>query len=280
MRLARVGIIAVFVLVAAAAALAGGLARDDGPAPVAPSEAPDLTATAEIRRSFAGPDTVAIAVTNGGDAPVRVLGLELVGDAFEPVGIQDFDAEIPPGGTRDLIADHGAARCPDGVDTAAAPTSAVLDVRTEDGAAHRVTADLPHPNPTLDRLVREACAAEFIAETVEISLGELTEAADGTLTGVLTVAARTDESVVVTEVRGSVLFVITAEDLSGDSVPLSFDAHRCEGHVVGDAKQPFAFNAWIAVGGAEPLAAPVPVDEAAQQRLYAMLDVRCGHSHD
>lgn len=284
MRWIRVGIVAAFLLAASAAGLAGGLARGGeqaAPRAVPPSSPPELTATAEIRRSFAEPGVVAIAVTNHGPAPVRVLAVELVSDSFAPLGPQAFDATVPPSvNPRDLLTDYGAARCPDGVDSTAAPSSVVLDVATEDGAAHEVVAELPHPNGTLDRLVEEACTAEFLSRTVEVELGELTRAEDGTLDGTLTARPVDGAAVAVTEVRGSVLFDITAAELPGRTAALHFDSSRCEGHAVGDAKQPFAFTAWIAVDGAEPAAAPVPVGEAHRRVLYAMLDERCGHTED
>ncbi|WP_026922518.1 hypothetical protein [Glycomyces arizonensis] len=284
MRWIRVGIVAVFLLAASAAGLAGGLARGGeqaAPHEVTPSPPPELTATAEIRRSFIEPGVVAIAVTNHGPAPVRVLGVELLSDSFAPLGPQPFDATVPPSANpRDLLTDYGAARCPHGVDSTAAPSSVVLDVATDDGAVHEVAAELPHPNGTLDRLLKEACTAQFLTRTVEVELGELTPAEDGTLDGTLIARPVGGAAVEVTEVRGSVLFDITAAELPGRTVGLHFDAHRCEGHAVGDAKQPFAFTAWIAVDGAEPAAAPIPVGEAHRRALYAMLDERCGHTGD
>ncbi|WP_026929391.1 hypothetical protein [Glycomyces tenuis] len=285
MRWIRLGLVAAFLLAAAASALAGGLARGGGePAsaqPVPPSAPPELSATAEIRRSFLEPGTVAIAVTNHGPAPVRVTGVELRSDSFAPLGTQAFDATVPPSvNPRDLLTDYGAAQCPDGVDSTAAPSSVLLDVETEDGTAHQVLAELPHPNGVLDRLLKEACAAEFLAQNAEVALGELVRAADGTLDAALTVEAVGDAAVEATEVRGSVLFEITASELPGRAVGLHFDAHRCEGHAVGDAKQPFAFTVWIAVDGGEPVPGPVPVGEAQREALYAMLDERCGHTED
>ncbi|THV24306.1 hypothetical protein [Glycomyces paridis] len=279
----RIGLLAAFLLAAATAAFAGHLA---GPAPerapeaVSPSAAPDLTATAEIRRSFMTPGTVTVAVTNHGDAPVQILGVELLSDSFAPLGLQTADATVPPSvNPRDLLIDLGAASCPDGIDSTTAPASVRLLAATEDGAAHEVTADLPHPNGTLDRLLREACTAEAVAKAVDLSLGDLHEAADGTLEGVLTAEPLAGADLAVTDVRGSVLFTVEATEglpETGASVPLRFDAFRCEGHAVGDAKQPFAFTVWIAVDGAEPVAGPIEVPEAQREALWAMLDVRCG----
>lgn len=278
MRWVRIGLVGVFVLAAASAALAGGLASPREAVPA--SAAPELTATAEIRRMFMQPGQVAIAVTNGGDAPVQVLGVELLTDSFAPLGMQEFDTEVPPSvNARDMFVQYGAANCPDGTATTAEPASVNLRVATEDGAEHSLTLELSYPNGTLDRLVREACAAQAVAASARIELGELHETADGTLEGRLSVTPLGEAALGVTEVRGSVLFAIhpgaPEPEAGGVTVPLVFDADRCDGHVVGDAKQPFGFTAWIVIDGGEPVATPIEVPQDRREALWAMLDVRC-----
>jgi len=286
MRWVRIGIVGAFLLVALGAGLAGNLARPGetprDAAPSVPSAAPpDLSASAEIRRSFMAPGIVAIAVTNHGDAPVRVLGVELITESFAPLGEQVFDAEVPPSvNPRDLMTEYGEARCPDGVDSAAEPASVALRVETEDGAAHEVVAELSYPNGTLDRLLREACVAKAVEAAAEIELGALTAVEDGTLEGRLSVRPLGEAVLDVTEVRGSVLFELAGGEsergLDGEvTLPIGFDAFRCEGHAVGDAKQPFGFTAWITIDGGEPVATPIEVPEAQREALWTMLEVRC-----
>jgi hypothetical protein len=282
-RWVRIGIVGVFLLAAAAAGLAGHRAGTGGEpdAALPPSAPPDLSATAEIRRSFMEPGIVAIAVTNHGDAPVRVLGVELATASFAPLGEQEFDTEVPPSESpRDLMTEYGEARCPDGIDSTAAPATATLRVSTEDGAVHEVEAALPHPNGTLDRLLKEACAAQVVAAAAEIELGPLTADADGALAGDLTVRPLAGAALDVTEVRGSVLFELSAGEPSEGPggevvVPIGFAAVRCDGHAVGDAKQPFGFTVWITIGGGEAVATPIPVPEARREALWAMLDAHC-----
>ncbi len=288
MRWVRIVIVGAFALVAASAALAGNLAgsgpggdtTETGAAVSAPSAPPDLTASAEIRRSFMAPGQVAVAVTNHGDEPVRVLGVELVTESFAPLGVQELDATVPPSvNPRDLITHYGEARCPDGVASTAEPASVVLTVQTEDETEHTVTAALSYPNGTLDRLLQESCAAQAVAAAARIELGELTEAENGTLEGRLSVTPLGEAALDATEVRGSVLFEITAgetvSEAGGVAVPLVFDAHRCEGHVVGDAKQPFGFTVWVAIDGGEPIATPIEVGEDRRETLWTMLENRC-----
>lgn len=289
MRWVRIGVIAAFLLTAATAALTGGLAGRDDHAAAPPSDSPDLTATAEIRRSFMAPGVVAIAVANHGDAPVQVVGVELVTESFAPLGVQEFDAHVPPSEhPRDLLTDYGEARCPDGVDSTARPASVVLDVETEDGATHQVVAELSYPNGTLDRLLREACAAQAIAASTAIELGELTETPDGTLEGGLTLRPLDGAAIGATDVRGSVLFTVESapfatgplQGAAGESivVPLAFDASRCDGHAVGDAKQPFGFTVWLTIDGGAPIPTPIPVPDPQRDALWAMLETRCGRT--
>ncbi|MBO3732703.1 hypothetical protein [Glycomyces niveus] len=281
MRWVRIAIVGVFALAAASAALAGTLASPRGAEPAAVSDPPVLSATAEIRRMFMKPGQFAVAVTNGGDASVRVLSAEVVTDSFAPLGVQEFDTEVPPyAAARDLFVQYGDARCPDGTASIADPASVILEVETQDQAVHTVTLELSHPNGTLDRLIREACAAKAVAASARIELGELAAAADGTLEGRLKVTPLGEAALDVSEVRGSVLFEIRAEaseplEGGGVSVPLMFDAHRCDGHVVGDAKHPFGFTAWIVIDGGEPVATPIDVQEDRREALWAMLDARC-----
>jgi hypothetical protein len=282
MRWVRIVLVGVFVLAAASAALAGGVASPRGGTAEGPaSDAPHLTATAEIRRMFMKPGQVAIAVTNHGEAPVRVLGVELLTESFAPLGVQEFDTAVPPSeNARDLIVQYGEARCPEGVASQSDPASVALHVATEDAGVHTVTLELSYPNGTLDRLVREACAAQAVAESARIGLGELTATVDGTLEGSLIATPLGEAALDITEVRGSVLFEIDmgatsgAED-GGATVPLEFDAHRCDGHVVGDAKHPFGFTVWITMDGGEPVAAPIDVQEDRRDALWAMLEARC-----
>jgi hypothetical protein len=328
MRWIRIGIVGAFALAAVAAAVAGGLAGRDGSGPesdeavsMQPSAPPDLSATAEIRRSFMEPGQVAIAVTNHGEAEVRVLGVELITESFEPLGVQEFDATVPPSvNPRDLQTRYGEAKCADGVESASEPASVVLSVETEDGAAHEVQAELPYPNGTLDRLLREACAAQAVSASTRIELGELSETEDGRLEGTLSVTPLGDAVLGVTEMRGSVLFEIAmgepvsggTDEIDGDdaanggtdgeggagddvadgdeaggaadgegtalTVPMVFDAHRCSGHAVGDAKQPFGFTVWITIDGDEPIATPIEVPDDRRADLWAMLEARCAEA--
>lgn len=274
-------------IVAVVLALTTGDADEAAAGDDAASPAPDLSATAEIRRSFNRPGLVVIAVTNHGAEPVTVTSAELLGDSFEATGPQPFDATIPPGDTpRDLQVEYGAAQCPDGIDSAALPSQVELIARAEGGTEHELVLDLPHPNGTLDRLLRTDCRDQVLAQAVTLAMGPLVPRDDGTLTGVLTVS-RVDGGAVpatVTDTRGSVLFTVTPEPdpaLPPDQLRVVADVLRCGGHAIGDAKRPYGFTAWIDLGDGEAIPAAIPVDDAHRAALDAMQVVRCaGRDND
>lgn len=273
--------VVVAIVVAVLAWSGDGSSDDDGDSSTSAAEDPELTATAEIRRSFARPGLVIIAVTNHGTQPVRITSVELLSDSFEATGPQEFDSTIPPGTTpRDLQVEYGTARCPGGVESATAQSRVALVAESEDGAEHELELDLPHPNGTLDRLLRADCGAQVLTESVELTLGPLEPEPDGTVTGVLTVTRinGSAEPAAVADVRGSVLFTVTAQPdaaLPAGQTRLHLDAFRCTGHAIGDAKRPYAFTVWITLGAAEPIPTMIPVDDAHRAALDAMQAVRC-----
>ncbi|PZF86415.1 hypothetical protein [Jiangella anatolica] len=252
---------------------------DDGPVP-------ELTVTAEIRRSFNRSGLVVIAVTNHGAVPVTVTSAELLSDSFEPTGPQPFDVTIPPGDTpRDLQVEYGLATCPDGIDSAAVESRVELRATAEGGGEHALVLDLPHPNGTLDRLLRTDCRDAALAEAVTLTMGPLTPRDDDTLTGVLTVTRVDGGAVpaVVTDTRGSVLFTITPQAdpaLPPGQLRIVADVLGCTGHAIGDAKRPYGFTAWIDLGDGEEIPTAIPVDDAHKAALTAMQPIRCAVQGD
>ncbi|TDD72359.1 hypothetical protein E1262_03375 [Jiangella aurantiaca] len=251
----------------------------------AASPTPDLTVTAEIRRSFNRSGLVVIAVTNHGAAPVTVTSAELLSDSFEAMGPQSFDSTIPPGDTpRDLQLEYGPARCPDGVDSEAVPSQVELVARVEGGAEHELMLDLPHPNGTLNRLLRTDCGAQVLQQSVSLTMGPLVPNPDGTLTAILTVTP-VDAGVTpaITDTRGSVLFEVTPQPdpaLPPGQLRVVADILRCGGHAIGDAKRPYGFTAWIDLGDGEQIPTAIPVDTGHRAALDAMQAQRCAGRND
>jgi hypothetical protein len=289
-RLRFVLLLVVAVLLAGIAAVVVALTTgDDGDevaagddAPSAGGPVPDLTVTAEIRRSFNRSGLVVIAVTNHGGEPVHVTSAELLSDSFEETGPQPFDSTIPAGDIpRDLQVEYGLASCPDGVDSTTGRARVALTAQAEGGGEHALVLDLPFPNGTLDRLLRTDCRAAVLAEAVTMTMGPLEAREDGTVTGVLTVT-RIDGGTApatITDTRGSVLFTITPEAdpaLPPGQLRVVGDVLRCGGHAIGDAKRPYGFTAWIDLGtGGEPIPTAIPVDTEQQAALDQMQGVRC-----
>lgn len=284
-------VLVVTVLLAGIAATVVALTTGDdevaaGDDPAA-GPAPELTATAEIRRSFDRAGLVVVAVANHGAEPVTVTSAELLSDSFEATGPQPFDSTIPPGPTpRDLQVEYGPVRCPDGIDSAAAASQVRLTARAEGGDEHELVLDLPHPNGTLDRLLRTDCRDEALRQAVTLTLGPLTPRDDATLTGVLTVT-RVDGGTApatVTDTRGSVLFTVTPEAdpaLPPGQLRVVADVLRCGGHAIGDAKRPYGFTAWVDLGDGVAIPTAIPVDDAHRAALDAMQPIRCaGRDND
>lgn len=288
-RLRFVLALVVTVLLAAIAATIVALATGDDDE-VASGEAaagpvPDLSATAEIRRSFNRSGLVVIAVTNHGAEPVTVTSAELLSDSFAATGPQPFDATIPPGDTpRDLQVEYGPANCPDGVDSTTPASRARLVARTEGGAEQELVVDLPHPNGTLDRLLRADCGAQVLAESVTLTMGPLTPNPDGTLSGVLTVTPVDPGSTpIITNTRGSVLFEVAPQPDPASppgQLRVRSDVQRCGGHAIGDAKRPYGFTAWIDLGDGQEIPTDIPVDDDQRAALDAMQAVRCADRND
>jgi hypothetical protein len=290
-RLRFVLVLVVTALLAGIAAIVVALTTGDDGDDVAAADgsagpAPDLTATAEIRRSFNRSGLVVIAVTNHGGEPVHVTSAELLSDSFEETGPQPFDSTIPPGDIpRDLQVEYGLARCPDGVDSTTDQAQVAVTAQAEGGGEHALVLDLPHPNGTLDRLLRADCEAQVLAESVSLTMGPLVPAADGTLTGLLTVT-RVDGGTTpatITDTRGSVLFEVAPQPdpaLPPGQLRVHSDVLRCGGHAIGDAKRPYGFTAWIDLGDGEPIPTAIPVDTGQRAALDAMQAVRCADRND
>ncbi|WP_116948045.1 hypothetical protein [Jiangella endophytica] len=290
-RLRFVLVLVVTVVLVGIAALVVALTTGDddevaaGDAAAGP--APELTATAEIRRSFNRSGLVVIAVTNHGTEPVTVTSAELLSDSFEATGPQPFDSTIPPGDIpRDLQVEYGPARCPDGIDSEAVASQVSLVARADGGEEHELVVDLPHPNGTLNRLLRTDCRDAALAEAVTLTMGPLEPRADGTLTGVLAVT-RIDGGTApatITDTRGSVLFTVTPEadaTLPPGQLRVVADVLRCGGHAIGDAKRPYGFTAWIDLGDGVEIPTAIPVDTSQRAALDAMQPIRCaGRDND
>jgi hypothetical protein len=253
-----------------------------------------LRATAEQWRDDEVQRKVAVALHNDGGAPVRVSRVELVLPSFAGAGTLDTNALLPVGGLRvDVSVPYGTGRCPDLRVSApdSAPAEVIVDARPDaGGATSRLRLALPYPNVLLDRLLRDDCAQQRLHRSVVLSLGPWRPRADGTLAGAVILAAGPDREgpVSLVELDGSIhtdlrpvgparspLITLT-EPAATVELPVIADAARCDPHAVAEAKKPFEFPAFVAVG-ADRIATTLPITDVDRLALDTMLRTRCKH---
>lgn len=283
----RVGLLS---LVAVLSVTAAAVTMSLRPSIAEPAPIPPLSATLEIRRTNLDLSTVSIEVANEGDVPVTVRSAELLSDSFESPGPQDVDVEVPDhAAARDIKIEYGTARCDDQPSPEGAPGTARLEVSTDGRHFSEVLLELPHPDGVMDRLLSERCGEAFLAKRVAVSLGEWEIADDDTLHGHLILQrVEGDEPIELFTIAGSILYTLTPDladgdtpigELAGDDSRQSFDVigdtSRCDAHGLADVKKPFAFNAWISIGGSEPIATPIPITDTDVTKFTQMLERRC-----
>lgn len=230
--------------------------------------APSLVAAAAQSRADAadglGRDggRFSVRLRNDGREPVAVMSLRLrwSATAGRPAVVR---AEVlPPGVAYALPVDHGRATC---VPTSDRPR---VEVVLADGR----TVVLPlGGSDLLDRVVATHCALRALQKQVDVAF-ELGRRSGRGLAGSVVLTARPGVRARVVETRGSVLYDVTASP-STDALrqPVTVTPVHCTGHALGEAKQPYAFTAFVSVDDAPPLA--VPLATSAAQRA-ALLDLQ------
>jgi hypothetical protein len=283
----RTAVLALALLCAGCSGTDGGAAAGDGEpaAPATTSAAPALPPVpgieAEVvrhRTDVPVPGRVHVRVTDTGDQPFTVTAVAIDAAGFAPLPPSALTAAFEPGRTIDLRTAYGAPDCA----VPAGPPAARLTVARPDGTVEELR--VPLAGDDLDVVHREACAAAGVLAVADIGLTGLAAVGD-TVTGsvVLTRAGDDDRAVTVLDARRSVVLNIAVEDLPLElgpgedraSAEVVFTSASCEPHVLADTKQPFVFPLWVAVGEAEPVPVPLPVDEAQQVVLQQLLERVC-----
>ncbi|MGY1763555.1 hypothetical protein ACI79G_06715 [Geodermatophilus sp. SYSU D00779] len=253
--------------------------------PVSTSAAPALPPVpgieAEVvrqRTDVPVPGQVHVRVTDSGDQPFTVTAVAIDAPGFAPLPPTALSAAFEPGRTIALRTAYGAPDCA----APAGPPAARLTVAWPDGTVEELR--VPLTGDDLDVLHREECAVAGVRAVADIGLTGLTATGDA-VTGTLDLARAggDDRAVTVLDARRSVVLDVAVEGLplvlgEGEeraSAEVAFTPASCEPHVLAETKQPFLFPLWVAVGEAEPVAVPLPVDAAQQELFWDLLDRVC-----
>jgi len=227
-----------------------------------------------------------VKITNTGDEEFEVLGLRLESGGFEPQPLTTDPVRYTPGERTDIVAPFGAARC--GTDDTVAPAHVVMDVRVAGGEAQRLEVPLESILEAIPKLHERECDIARIAAAVDVGLAsiEQVEAEGGPILEADITFRRleTDEPIVVSDVRGSVLYRIVGDglpiELAADDaeavLPIVISPARCDGHALGESKQPFVFPVHIEVGDADGIGYHIPIPTDQQDQLYEYLTTACG----
>jgi len=268
-------------LLLAAAALAGcaGDAADTVATP-----APSLSADAsQTRPDAAVGGRFQVVVENKGPLPFTVRSVQLVSAGFSAEPPSERDTEFAPGHRVSLPAPFGAVRCGDPAVPAEVELALVV------GGQQLVRRfPLGSDDGLLERIHARECASRALADQValglEPDLGAVDAGEEPGLSGTLTVTRKTAQGPIeLASARGSVLYDVTLPDgpavLAPEQrelrVPLLLTSRTCNGHVIGEAKKPYAFLAFLRVGAAEEASAPLPVSPDQQARILVFLDETC-----
>lgn len=218
-----------------------------------------------------------VRVTNTGDAPFTVTSVALDSPGFTALPPTPGTAEFTPGRVIDLPAPYGAPVC----DEEPLPAAARLIVVRPGGTEEQVRS--PLSAEVLQLIHDEECAVLAVLEVVDVAVTDLADDGDA-LTGSLALTRRDgDEAVVVTSLSRSVLVDAEADDLplelgadgSNARTDVSFTPASCDPHVLSETKKPYVFPLTVEVGDDDPVAMDLPLDQAAEDRLAAMVQRVC-----
>ncbi|WP_143426582.1 hypothetical protein [Geodermatophilus sabuli] len=221
---------------------------------------------------------VQVRVTDVGTEPFTVTAVALDSPGFAPLPPTPLTAEFTPGRVIDLPTPYGEPNCAAAPD----PVSARLALSRPGGAVEEVR--VPLAGDDLAVVHREECAVAGVLDVAGIALtGLVVDGEEATGSVVLTRRGDDDRAVTVVGVRPSVLVDVALDEapvvLEGGeaevSTPMTFTVATCEPHVLAETKQPFLFPLQVEVGDADAVPVPLPVDEAQEALLWAMVDGVC-----
>ncbi|MBA3801474.1 MAG: hypothetical protein H0X22_01010 [Acidimicrobiia bacterium] len=289
--LAGVGVV-LALLVAAVLVIASG---DDTQAPTTPTDplvtlprsttvppSIDVTAQAIVYRTDqAVGGRFRVKLTNTGDDDFTVTGVRLESAGFETLAFTPHDTLYSPSERTDLITPFGDVRCEPG--DALDPTDAAIRFVTASGSEGEVRVPLESIYEAIPKLYERECDKAFIEESAVIAIAdpieESGEGFDARARATLRITrAGSDEAIAVDDIRGSVLYSITGELpailAAGEDeidIPIELRGTRCDGHALGETKQPFVYPIRLRIGDDFESSYDIPVNPSQQDQLWTFL---------
>jgi hypothetical protein len=270
---------------AAAAALLSCLLT--GCAPGDPTLADEVTVMVYQPRTDITLGRIAIQVRNGTDAPLEIVGARLQSPDFVADTVWPNDtATVPAGLALDLRAPLPEVHC----DAETRPTALiefVIDGQT--GVAEREVAD---PFELLERLHREACLSDEIAEIATLTPREVI-LPDGVAPAILVIDVEPTGApgvVTIDQVGGTTLLKPTSGGQARDLVDLgiSIDAdgprevriafvpNRCDAHALLEDKVGTIIPLYVSTATSTTERWLMPVADAQRADFYAFFAAYCG----
>lgn len=296
--LAAVGVLLALV-VAAVLVIASG---DETEAPTAatdpPSTLPTSTSTVPASIDVAAQAIVyrtdqavggrfRVKLTNTGDDEFTVTGVRLESAGFETLAFTPHDTLYSPSERTDLVTPYGDVRCDPG--DALVPTEAAIRFVTASGSEGEVLVPLESIYEAIPKLYERECDKAFIEESAVIAITDpIEESGEGyearARATLQITRAGSDEAIAVNDIRGSVLYSITGELPAtlgaGDDeidIPIELRGTRCDGHALGETKQPFVYPIRLRIGDDFESSYDIPVNPSQQDQLWTFLVSRtCG----
>ena len=181
----------------------------------------------------------------------------------------------------------GEATCP----AATGDSIVKLTVTNDAGASENLEVALPAE--VLTGINADECAVRRVLDVASPALGAAGEASGTTVETTLTVSRGSegaDASVVVTAMRGSVIFdmqpragaTLPASVGTGEStleLPVTLTASRCDPHAFAESKKTFVFGVWLTIDGGTEKYIEIRPDAALEAALQSAFD-NCGKALD
>jgi hypothetical protein len=277
-------------LAAAALAVLTAACGSTGTAEPGSSEAGSATPRVELRaevvqsRQDQVAQVVRVGLTNEGEDGVAVRRVRLVAPPFSPDPVDRSDRpSLAAGRTVDVRVPYGAPDCA-GEPTAVEDPHVALVL----GDPARTDVVVPVDGDALDRLLRQLCGEQRLAELADVGFGEdWTRDGDGV---VGTLEMRRDAErpeLVLVDTAPTVIFALLPlkgsppalatlpADEDSVSVPVRVGSPRCDPHALLESKKTYTFAAWVSVDGGEPLWLPVEAQGMSRAVMGGLLAEVC-----